>query len=78
MKKKTSFFSKFEKTENCFVILVASVWWLFVTAGVNRKGEKKLNHIMGPLALTSIKKPNKNRDLCGNFTIWITSDETFL
>ena len=76
--KKSVFFSKFEKTENCFVILVAGVSWVIVTAGVNRKGGKKLNNIIWPLALTSIKKSIKNRDSCGNFTTLITWDRTFL
>ena len=58
-KKKLHFSQNLKKTENCFVILVESVWWVIVTAGVNQKGGKKLNNTMWPLALTSIKNRSK-------------------
>ena len=65
---KKLYFSLYQKNEIFVVNWVASVYWVAVTARVNRDGGKNLNNVIEPSSLESWKKPIENHDLCSNYT----------
>ena len=69
VRKKHWFFSMFDNIEIFFVNWVASMFQVDVTAGVTWIGGKKLNNIIRPWALISIRKPIKDRDVWADFTL---------